>query len=49
MLQDPYAVMRALLRAEAARSAPKSPSRPDTRKPPQPLDGQRRGQGRDRG
>ncbi|MET9761171.1 hypothetical protein ABZ016_19235 [Streptomyces sp. NPDC006372] len=33
MLQDPYAVLRALLRAEAVRSAPK-PSRPehDTRK-----------------
>ncbi|MFE7897950.1 hypothetical protein ACFU3E_10590 [Streptomyces sp. NPDC057424] len=45
MLQDPYAVLRALLRAEAARSTPKPAPRPDTRKPPQPL----KGQGRDRG
>ncbi|MCT9144120.1 hypothetical protein [Streptomyces violarus] len=36
MLEDPYAVLRALLRAEAARSAPKPPrpkSTPDTRRP----------------
>ncbi|MFJ5996747.1 hypothetical protein [Streptomyces sp. NPDC092370] len=38
MLQDPYAVLRALVRAEAARSAPRPPrsepsrSEPDTRK-----------------
>ncbi|MFJ7337965.1 hypothetical protein ACIQU3_09725 [Streptomyces sp. NPDC101110] len=43
MLQDPYAVLRALLRAEAARSTPKPPSRPDTRKPPQSPKGQGRG------
>ncbi|MEU1051667.1 hypothetical protein [Streptomyces sp. NPDC005876] len=32
MLRDPYAVLRALLRAEASRNAPKSESsRPDPR------------------
>ncbi|GGX15722.1 hypothetical protein [Streptomyces lomondensis] len=43
MLQDPYAVLRALVRAEAVRSAPK-PSRPkpDTRKQ-QPVREQERG------
>ncbi|MEG3629800.1 hypothetical protein [Streptomyces poriticola] len=29
MLKDPYAVMRALLRAEATRSAPAEPARPE--------------------
>ncbi|MFI6374123.1 hypothetical protein [Streptomyces sp. NPDC050546] len=43
MLQDPYAVLRALLRAEAARSAPKPPSEPDTRKPQQPPKERERG------
>ena len=41
MLQDPYAVLRALLRAEAARSALKPHSEPDTRKPQQPPKGRR--------
>ena len=41
MLQDPYAVLRALLRAEAARSTPK----PDTRKPQQPPKGGRGNRG----
>ncbi|MCK8433929.1 hypothetical protein G3I77_13060 [Streptomyces sp. D2-8] len=41
MLQDPYAVLRALLRAEAARSTPKPPSPPDTRKPQQVPEGKR--------
>ncbi|MGW0610232.1 hypothetical protein [Streptomyces sp. NPDC002788] len=36
MLQDPYAVLRALLRAEAVRNTPKPASKADTRKPPQP-------------
>ncbi|MFI8171016.1 hypothetical protein ACIGAN_32430 [Streptomyces sp. NPDC085931] len=36
MLQDPYAVLRALLRAEAARSAPKPGSPPAERKPQSP-------------
>ncbi|GGW74835.1 hypothetical protein [Streptomyces caelestis] len=33
MLEDPYAVLRALLRAEAVRNAPKPP-RPQTRQQP---------------
>ncbi|MGC5034587.1 MULTISPECIES: hypothetical protein [unclassified Streptomyces] len=37
MLQDPYAVLRALLRAEAARSAPK-PSSPPAEHRPRPSD-----------
>jgi hypothetical protein len=42
MLQDPYAVLRALMRAEAVRNAPKPPQptptkdTPDTRRPKQP-------------
>ncbi|MFC9130188.1 hypothetical protein ACFT4A_25475 [Streptomyces sp. NPDC057099] len=37
MLQDPYAVLRALLRAEAARNAPRPPQpKPDTREPQRP-------------
>ncbi|MFF7310615.1 hypothetical protein [Streptomyces sp. NPDC008137] len=43
MLQDPYAVLRALLRAEAARSAPKPHSKPDPRKPQQPSKERERG------
>ncbi|WP_328340692.1 hypothetical protein OG873_20065 [Streptomyces violaceus] len=46
MLQDPYAVLRALLRAEAARSTPKQPrpkSTPDTRRPQQPPEERERG------
>ncbi|CAM5544116.1 hypothetical protein [Streptomyces purpurascens] len=43
MLQDPYAVLRALLRAEAVRSAPKPHSQPDTRKPQQPSKERDRG------
>ncbi|MFF5984932.1 hypothetical protein ACFY78_39445 [Streptomyces olindensis] len=35
MLQDPYAVLRALLRAEAVRSAPKADAKPESRKPRQ--------------
>ncbi|MGW3634423.1 hypothetical protein ACWD7F_30460 [Streptomyces sp. NPDC005122] len=34
MTNDPYAVLRALLRAEAARNAPKP--NPDTVRPPRP-------------
>ncbi|MEU3890646.1 hypothetical protein [Streptomyces sp. NPDC029041] len=45
MLQDPYAVLRALLRAEAARSTPKPHSQPDTRKPPHPPKGSREDRG----
>ncbi|SMQ17415.1 hypothetical protein SAMN06272771_3826 [Streptomyces sp. Ag82_O1-12] len=41
MLQDPYAVLRALLRAEAARSTPKPHSDLDRRKPQQPPKGGR--------
>ncbi|MET9391980.1 hypothetical protein ABZY20_16460 [Streptomyces sp. NPDC006624] len=38
MLEDPYAVLRALLRAEAARNAPKQPSRPEPdRREQQPV------------
>ncbi|MDX3308921.1 hypothetical protein ACWGH3_08605 [Streptomyces sp. NPDC054884] len=36
MPTDPYAVLRALLRAEAARTAPKPPARQPT-DPQQPL------------
>ncbi|MFJ9727946.1 hypothetical protein ACIRP3_34890 [Streptomyces sp. NPDC101209] len=39
MPTDPYAVLRALLRAEAARSAPK----PDARKPQQQRPPEERG------
>ncbi|MEV0243384.1 hypothetical protein AB0I06_26190 [Streptomyces sp. NPDC050674] len=46
MLQDPYAVLRALLRAEAARNAPKSHSRADT---PKPQQSPREQGGQDRG
>ncbi|MEU0895271.1 hypothetical protein [Streptomyces massasporeus] len=45
MLQDPYAVLRALLRAEAARSTPKPHPDPDTRKPQQPPKGGRGNRG----
>jgi hypothetical protein len=38
MLQDPYAVLRALLRAEAARSAPRPGSPPAERKPQPPKE-----------
>jgi len=34
VLRDPYAVMRALLRAEAARNGTPLPPRPDRRKAP---------------
>ncbi|MDT0389320.1 hypothetical protein [Streptomyces sp. DSM 41921] len=44
MLQDPYAVLRALLRAEAARSAPK-PSSPPAERKPQPPHPEDRGRG----
>ncbi|WP_309096835.1 hypothetical protein [Streptomyces sp.] len=44
MLQDPYAVLRALLRAEAARSAPRPGSPPAERKP-QPPNPKERGRG----
>jgi hypothetical protein len=38
MLKDPYAVLRALLRAEASRNAPKSESaRPDPRERRRPA------------
>ncbi|GAA2586790.1 hypothetical protein ACWKT3_37365 [Streptomyces violaceus] len=46
MLQDPYAVLRALLRAEAARSTRKPPrpkSTPDTRRTQQPPEERERG------
>ncbi|CAL9308015.1 hypothetical protein ABZ568_12425 [Streptomyces olindensis] len=33
MLQDPYAVLRALVRAEAVRNAPKADAEPEPRKP----------------
>ncbi|MFF7766968.1 hypothetical protein ACIPIU_07975 [Streptomyces massasporeus] len=45
MLQDPYAVLRALLRAEAARSTPKPHPGSDTRKPQQPPKGRRADRG----
>ncbi|MEU9559906.1 hypothetical protein [Streptomyces fumanus] len=43
MLDDPYAVLRALLRAEASRNAPKSgPARPDPREPRHPAPARKR-------
>ncbi|MFH9013005.1 hypothetical protein ACH4C6_16655 [Streptomyces sp. NPDC017943] len=43
MLQDPYAVLRALLRAEAARSAPKPAPRTTKSEPPRPPEERDRG------
>ncbi|WP_369197544.1 hypothetical protein [Streptomyces djakartensis] len=43
MLQDPYAVLRALLRAEAARNAPKPDSRTTKPEPPRPPEERGRG------
>ncbi|AXE87055.1 MULTISPECIES: hypothetical protein [unclassified Streptomyces] len=43
MLRDPYAVLRALVRAEAVRSTPKAGPKPDPRKPQQPPKGRERG------
>ncbi|MFF7793782.1 hypothetical protein [Streptomyces sp. NPDC007991] len=48
MLEDPYAVLRALLRAEAVRNAPKPPQhqphpRPETRERQQPPKERERG------
>ncbi|GAA2391900.1 hypothetical protein [Streptomyces coeruleofuscus] len=50
MLEDPYAVLRALLRAEAVRNAPKPPQ-PQTRPEPEPeaRDRQRHPLERERG
>ncbi|MFC7840167.1 hypothetical protein [Streptomyces sp. NPDC057382] len=43
MLHDPYAVLRALLRAEAARSAPKADRRTRPHEPPRPPEERDRG------
>ncbi|MEU0194832.1 hypothetical protein ABZ250_34115 [Streptomyces afghaniensis] len=50
MLEDPYAVLRALLRAEAVRNTPK-PSRPQPRFPsaPETPERQRSPEERERG
>ncbi|GGT84343.1 hypothetical protein ACH4HG_11345 [Streptomyces coeruleorubidus] len=49
MLEDPYAVLRALLRAEAVRNAPKPPPQPQPEPEPETRERQRHPLERERG